>query len=161
MTECEAVRQVIGGMFGLEEALLSDSSAPPFANDQSIFLINASSGINLFTELVSPCQVWMPSYLCASMLRAVERKRLPVRFYEVNGSLTISEFQWLSEVGQGDLVVLIDYFGFPHDKTCTSKLKKIGAWILEDASQALLSRDVGRSADSVIFSQRKKGDAAR
>jgi len=56
--------QIIGGMFGLEEILNPNSSAPPFLDNRSILLANARSGIALLVELLSPAHVWMHSYLC-------------------------------------------------------------------------------------------------
>ena len=97
----------------------------------------------------------MPSYLCASMLDAVDPGVSRTRFYEVGHDLAIASLDWLEGVQKNDLVVLIDYFGFTNDPICAARAKEQGAWVLEDASQALLSGRVGRFSDFILFSPRK------
>ena len=148
---------IIGGMFGLEEIIPNmNSCPPPFLKGRDIFLANGRSGILLLTKLLSPPQVWMPSYLCVGgMLPAVDQSATNLRFYEMNYDLAITSLTWLDDVRSGDLVILIDYFGFPCDSSCATRAKEQGAWVLEDACQALLSKDVGRFSDFVVFSPRK------
>ena len=69
--------------------------------------------------------------------------------------MAIKTMDWLDNVYDNDLIVLIDYFGFPMDISCVNQAKAQGAWILEDASQALLSQHVGHFSDFVLFSPRK------
>jgi dTDP-4-amino-4,6-dideoxygalactose transaminase len=143
-------------MFGLEKIIPNaNDRIPPFLKGRDIFLANARSGIWLLTERLSPSQVWMPSYLCGGMLTAVDQSATKVRFYEVNFDLAMPSSAWLDNVQPGDLVILIDYFGFPCDSSCATWAKEQGAWVLEDAAQALLSGEVGRFSDFVLFSPRK------
>jgi len=153
--ERNAKPRIIGGMFGLEAVPNPNHSPPPFLNDRDILLANARSGISLLVELLSPPQVWMPSYLCGSMLKATGKRRMTAKFYEVNYDLAIPSLEWLDDVRPNDLIVLIDYFGFPCDASCATAAKDQGAWILEDACQALLSKSVGQLADFVLFGPRK------
>ncbi len=147
--------RIIGGMFGLEQTGKLNQSTPYFLNNQALLLLNASSGIWLLVKMLSPPQVWMPSYLCDSILKAVNHEMTGVRFYEVNYDLEVSSLDWLDEVRRNDLVVVIDYFGFPGDKQCADQAKKRGAWILEDACQALLSQHLGQVSDFILLSPRK------
>jgi dTDP-4-amino-4,6-dideoxygalactose transaminase len=78
-----------------------------------------------------------------------------LRFYEVDYDLKVRSNEWVSEVTSGDLVIFIDYFGFPHDRRFAAQVKAKGAWVLEDACQALLSSHVGVISDFVLFSLRK------
>jgi len=149
------VKRIIGGMFGLEQELSLPNKRPPFLKEGDICLVNGRSGITILVELVSAPHIWMPSYLCSSMLKAVERYSSSVRFYEVGYDLTITSRDWLEDVHQGDLVVLIDYFGFDCDESCAIQAKEKGAFVLEDACQALLSRNNGQHADFVLYSPRK------
>jgi dTDP-4-amino-4,6-dideoxygalactose transaminase len=89
------------------------------------------------------------------MIGAIDPNMTVLRFYEVNFDLKVRSNQWVSEVTSGDLVIFIDYFGFPYDRQLGLCVKEKGAWVLEDACQALLSREVGGSSDFVIFSPRK------
>ena len=74
-TKCK----IIGGMFGLEETPNPDCSTPSFLNGRDILLANARSGISLAVELLSPSQVWMPSYLCRVMVEAVPESAATVK----------------------------------------------------------------------------------
>jgi hypothetical protein len=149
--------KIIGGMFGLgRNGFYND--LPPFLKGKSLLLANARSGIALLERKLAPSQIWFPSYLCDVMLRAVtprKENRTQIRFYGINYELEISSLEWVKEVQEGDLVVFIDYFGFPYDKRYVIEAKRKGAWVLEDASQALLSVHIGEDSDFVLYSPRK------
>jgi dTDP-4-amino-4,6-dideoxygalactose transaminase len=89
------------------------------------------------------------------MLTAVESRGTHPRFYEVNYNLAVASLDWLEDVCCGDVVVLIDYFGFAADSACAAPAKEQGAWILEDKCQALLSESTDQFSDFVLFSPRK------
>lgn len=148
-------QRIIGGMFGLADIAACRACPPPYLTGPALFLANARSGIALLTQRLAPVQVWLPSYLCGVIPAAIRRDSTTTRFYEVNGDLVQPSLAWLDEVRPGDLVILVDYFGFPCDTRCAKEAKRLGAWILEDAVQALLSQEVGRFADFVLFSPRK------
>jgi hypothetical protein len=138
-------------MFGLDATFTARASVPPpFIEPGSLLLANARSGIHVLVNELKPGRIWMPSYLCGTMLQGVDARR--VRFYPVDCNLSISEFDGL---GEGDLVVVIDYFGFPAAGWLFEYAKSRRAVVLEDACQALLTEGVGLRADFVLFSPRK------
>jgi dTDP-4-amino-4,6-dideoxygalactose transaminase len=147
--------QVIGGVFDLADPSRIDATAPAFITDNSLLLVNARSGIWLLTQLLSPGQVWLPSYLCGAILEAFDQRTTCVRFYGIDDQLIIPSLDWVGDVERNDLVVLIDYFGFPCDSRCIAALRERGAWVLEDACQALLSSHDQQLADFILFSPRK------
>jgi hypothetical protein len=147
--------QTIGGVFGLGDPLSAEQIVPHFLGDRSILLANARSGLWLAIRQLAPAQVWLPSYLCTDILAATDHPATHVRFYPVDGALRIPWLEWTGEVQRGDLALLIDYFGFPCDMACAAALQKRGAWIIEDACQALLSAYRRDLADVVLFSPRK------
>jgi hypothetical protein len=147
--------RIIGGLIGLEIALHNQKVPPLFLTDRDLFLVNARSGIWLLVNQIRPLQVWIPSFLCYIILEAIDPQTTVRRFYEVDKGLKIISDQWVSEVQEGDLVIFIDYFGFPYDRHLGAHVKERGAWVLEDAVQALLSPHVGGISDFVIFSFRK------
>ena len=146
---------IIGGMFGQPVSIAENSEIPPFINRQSIFLVNARSGIFLLTELLSPRKVWVPSYLCHTILEGVRKAGGCVEFYVVNYDLQIDSYDWIKKVGEGDLVVLIDYFGWTYQKECIDLIKEQGACVLEDASQAMFTEGISRFSDFTLLSPRK------
>lgn len=147
--------QIIGGMFALEDASASGGCRPPFMVGDEVLLANARSGFALLLQLLSPGRVWMPSYFCGHTLQLLGGLGTDVAYYGMDRNLSLSSLQWLERVRPDDLVVLVDYFGFPCDVACKRGVKERGAWLLEDACQALLSADVGELADFVLFSPRK------
>ena len=146
---------LIGGLFGFESTIQTNPSAPEFFGEFSIPLVNARSGIWLLTQILKPDTVWAPSYLCDSMVMAVKATCSSIRFYEVNDHLEIVSGAWIQGVRPGDLVIFIDYFGFPLEANWAARIKEQGGWVLEDASQALLSRNVGQHSDFTLSSPRK------
>src|SRR5689334_20624598 len=85
---CE--ERIIGGMFGLEAPKEIQSAAPHFLTASNLFLVNARSGIALLVDLLSPANVWLPSYLCGSIVDAINRSKAVIKFYEVNYDLEIA-----------------------------------------------------------------------
>src|SRR5690242_7153878 len=110
---------IVGGMFGLDAMLQAVNSPPPFINSDSVLLVNARSGIQLLVERLNPARVWMPSYLCGTMLEGI--RQTPVCFYGVDGSLQATKCEAFKE---GELVVVIDYFGFAAEAELITHAKR-------------------------------------
>jgi len=147
-------RKVIGGVFGLESEVGGAVGPVPFLGGGPRLLGNARSGIWMVVQQTRPGQIWMPSYLCSSMLDGVP-DRARVRYYDVDDTLRVTDPRWIEQVDHDDLVVFIDYFGFPADRQSLGAAKTRGAWVLEDACQAMLTEQVGEAADFVLYSPRK------
>lgn len=87
-------------------------------------------------------RVWMPDWLCHTMVEAAERAGLEVVFYELNiGFLSTLEALDCSGFHNGDTVLMINYFGL-QDLTPTAKAIKEqypNAIVIEDDVQAYWS----------------------
>jgi dTDP-4-amino-4,6-dideoxygalactose transaminase len=151
----DIAKEIIGGMFGLENPLTGSGSKPPFISDDSLLLVNARSGIRLLVERLSPSTVWLPSYLCLCVIDAVKTAGGNVRFYDLKDDLAHPSPKSLSQMRRDDLVLVIDFFGFPTDESWIRQAQERGARVVEDACQALLTKSVGAAADFVLFSPRK------
>lgn len=147
--------RIIGGMFALEGTQAPHYSSPKFLSGNSVQFINARSGIALLMELLMPGRVWMPSYFCGHVLKDVGERATALSYYEVDYFLDLPSLEWVAEVQANDLVIITDYFGYPCDPECKKRVKERGAWLLEDACQALLTENIGQFADFVLFSPRK------
>lgn len=143
----------------MPESVVPISSTLPsnwlFLRESNLFLANGRSGIFILVDLLKPANVWMPSYLCPTMVDAVDQKKTQLKFYEIDYDLQIPSLNWIKQVQAGDLVILIDYFGFPLSAEVVDLVKGQGGYVLEDACQALLSEHVGQHSDFVLFSPRK------
>jgi len=151
-------RQIIGGVFGLHVSEKHESmSLPSYLNTtHSIqYYANARSAIWAILVTLRPKTVWYPSYLCPSMLHIQEIAGIQGRFYPVDTKLQVNDVSWIENVGYGDVVLFIDYFGFQHTAELYDNVKRNGAYVLEDASQALLSENVGAYSDYYVLSPRK------
>lgn len=149
---------IIGGMFGLEIRFRGDSASagqPPILTGPHLRLATARSAFTLLARTLRPANVWLPSYLCGSVLDAFAGWKAHIHFYEVNEDLKISDGAWVNKVESGDLVVFIDYFGFNGWNRHGKQVKGRGAWVVEDACQAMLNHCFSEHADYVIASPRK------
>jgi len=142
-------------MFGLEVQQAKQATRPSILDNKPIYLVNARSAIWLLIKKLQPKHVWMPSYLCHSMTIAAEHAGACICYYPVDEHLKVRHEDWLKKLIPGDLVFLIDYFGFPFDKNICSIIHQSGAWVVEDASQAFLTKTAGIFSDFAIFSPRK------
>lgn len=148
--------KIAGGMFGLEPELRAQlSDPPPFMRPPYQLFLSARCAMDHLIRSLKPPQVWLPSYLCCSMLEAIDRSISTIKFFPVGYDLSVASLDWLEELVPGSLVVLIDYFGFPCDAKLVQEIQARGSLVLEDASQALLSAHVGLHSDFVVYSPRK------
>lgn len=147
--------RIVGGMFGLAEPEPHLASRPTFLNGDATFFVSARSAMRFVIRQRNPRRVWMPSYLCETMLQALEGTGAELVFFPVDYNLQITDCKWLQRLGRHDIVVLISYFGFAIPGDLCRAIRERGALVLEDASQALLSNHVGRHADFVVYSPRK------
>jgi hypothetical protein len=142
-------------MFGFPERLeWAGERRPPIDLDNSLGLANGRCALVVLIERLKPKRVWLPAYLCPSIIAAVKYSGAPLHYFATDYNLQVAPHA-LDDAGPGDLVDLIDYFGFPADRALMAELRDRGAWVLEDACQAMLTRDVGRTADFVLFTPRK------
>lgn len=144
-----------GGMLGLELGTSTRTAEPPFFKSGELLFVNARSALAWLVEALCPNRVWLPSYLCACLVETLYDQGVAAFYFPVNEHLEPQPAAWLQQLRPRDLVVAIDYFGFPCPPWFPEQVRQAGAWLVEDASQALLTADVGRQADFVIFSPRK------
>jgi dTDP-4-amino-4,6-dideoxygalactose transaminase len=144
---------LIGGMLGLE--LGSAGQPAPFLKGGELLFVNARSALAWLVETLCPSRVWLPSYLCSAVARPLLDHGVATYFFPINDHLEPWPGPWLKQLQPRDLVVAIDYFGFPCPPWFPEQVRQSGAWFVSDASQALLSAGAGQLADFVLFSPRK------
>lgn len=145
---------LLGGVFGLERIGSTRSAIPAFLGGSPLLMVNARSCLWALLRNLKPRQVWLPGYLCKSIVHATRQAGAHYSFYEVDYDLKNPELTWLEKVQPNDLVLVIAYFGFPADRTLCQAAKERGAVVVLDASQALLTQD-GTLVDFVFYSPRK------
>ncbi len=147
---------IMGGVFGWEFPVNQhDHSRSVLELGRQLRLANGRSAINILVDQLRPSTIWLPSYLCDSILLGIENFNGRILFYPVDINLKIHNLDWLDHVSAGDLVLVVDYFGWRPESKTFSYIRSTGALVLEDASQALLTSDVGSGVDYLLFSPRK------
>jgi hypothetical protein len=145
----------IGGLLGIEEITTKPSEDPGFFDGSHLCLTDARSGIWLLVELLSPKTVWMPSFVCKVMIEAVEKAGVPVCHFELDYDMRMKSSDWTDQVQPNDLVIFLDYMGYPSHADCANQIREKKAWILDDASQAWPSNVQSEIADFTLYSPRK------
>jgi len=146
----------MGGVFGFPDHFSSKSTSPGFLSGEPILLFNARSGIKLVVDQLKPGRVWLPSFLCSTILTAIDASVSTLRFYPVGEHLSVISEEFLSDLQPDDLFLCIDYFGFPFDKDLLEEVKRSGCKILRDCSQALFfDFQDDQYCDFHLFSPRK------
>src|SRR3954447_13692310 len=147
---------ILGGAFGLETMASGDTaSTPVFAGANTSYFLNLRCALSAFCEANPPRSVWLPSYLCSSLLDPFVKKRIPIRYYPVNSRLAVECDTWIDAVERGDLIIPIHYFGFPMAGFPAPALAQKGAIIVEDASPALFLPQQFPESSCILYSPRK------
>lgn len=155
----------VGGVFGLPEACPWMPRRPrqttypwnsPSDRTRTVeWLANSRCALWRILDARRPRRLWLPSYLCDTLLESARMSGTEVRFFPMTGSLLPDGKRWLSEVEPSDAVLMIDYFGFLAPEVWWQVIRSTGCLSIEDASQALLTDGVGRFSDYVLYSPRK------
>ncbi len=146
---------IIGGKFGLPIDWVEYDQPPSFLSGKPILFFNARSAILWIISELEPEHIWLPSYLCASILSAVKPTSARVQFYETNKLQKLKDIRFIKKVKRGDVFLYIDYFGFPFLKEEPSALIAEKAFVIRDCSQSLFFDPSKSSADFTLFSPRK------
>lgn len=136
----------LGGYFEME---LASQYGLPHGNQPSYYYQSARAAFRALLEVVKPARVWLPFYICDSMISSVADQGLSVKFYSQTDLLDFD----LPEVNSNDVVLIVNYFGL-HDDKIKKKLEIINRYqVVVDNSQALFSPPVDCLA--TIYSPRK------
>ena len=118
-------------------------------------LVNGRSVLFYLCKNLSPPTVWLPSYICSSLVEVLKFQGVDYQFYPVDLDLRVGNREWIQKIRRQDLVLFIDYFGFDLHRSAIPEAKLKGAWILQDAAQGLLSNYGRPQADFVLYSPKK------
>lgn len=105
--------------------------------------------------------ILMPDLICDVMTEPLCRLGLQARYYRCEPLCSISVDELQAQIDERTQAVLaVHHFGFPVDlRAVAACCEQAGVPLIEDASQALFSRDparpVGQSGAAVLFSFRK------
>lgn len=148
-------REIIGGLFGLEPPFMEKGKeASPFAGCSLDYFLSARCALYTVCQSLKPRRAWLPSYLCSAILDPFRNLSVPIRYYDAGPNFQAGT-GWIAEVGPGDLVLLIHYFGFPNTTFPAALLKRRGAVLIEDGSQGLFVKQQYPESSCIVYSPRK------
>ena len=150
-------QRVVGSVFALQEPepFSQTNRDRPFLQQGVLYLASARGAFCLLARVMRPRRVWLPSYLCSSIVEGFQAADVAVEFFPVGKDLRCGSTAWLQQIESGDMVLRIHYFGFPNIDPVFQAATARGACLVDDAAQALLSAGVGNGADFMVFSPRK------
>jgi len=152
------LRKEIGSEFdisteSLAEALcgkVSIRSKKFFGNAVDIvYLSNGRAAIKfILTHILRKKQInrcWLPSYLCElSIVQPFKELNLSYEFYNVKEGLQVDIRYLSSRVKKGDLILVLDYFGFSPTKEVINflqEMKDYGIPVLWDLTHSFLTKN--------------------
>ena len=133
---------MIGGEYEVDLSLQRDGFVPEV---DTYYYASGRAALYQILLSLSPHhkrRVWMPDWLCYSMVEATKKAEFDVRFYELDeeykattGALDHSGFR------DGDIVLMVNYFGLQDLMPVTQKIKNAypTAIVIEDDVQAFWS----------------------
>ena len=134
----------IGGYFGLE---LGRGRDYPHAG--ALHLNSARNAFLHILESVRPSRLYLPSYLCKSMMGPLSRTGIPHEFYHIDERLEIAS---LPDTGSSERILYVNYFGVKAQYS-TRLAQRYGQSLVLDNSQAFLAANTPGTA--CIYSPRK------
>lgn len=151
--------RVIGGEYELtsvpEKAMLTEKYYKYASGRAALYQILMSIKLTTF-------KVWLPDWLCESMIDAVRKTGIDYGFYRLGNDLRMDVEQFVVEnklISENDAIVLVNYFGLVDMEQTIQQLrdKKVFSVIIEDDVQALFSFLDGKphAADYRFTSLRK------
>ena len=124
-------------------------------------LIGAINSIAVHFNLKKEITVWVPSFICDTVIYLLETYNIKVRYYPITKNL---EPNWIKmeykSFSEGDIFLLIHYFGFEMPIQEVIKLCKTNKmYLIEDCAHSVVPQigkgGIGTYGDAAIFGLRK------
>lgn len=112
---------------------------------------SARAAFAALLHATSPRAVWMPTYICDSMLQPVLQAGIPVRYYALRPNFHVGE-QFGPE--EGEILLYVDYFGICASAEAATRERFGGPRLVLDHSQAFFSGP-DAACLATIYSPRK------
>lgn len=115
---------------------------------KDILVTNARSALYSILQALGTKKIWVPSYLCESILHDT----YDLKFYEVNEKLKPNK-TFIKKIKKNDVVLVMNYFGISPENDFIEEIKDKKAICIEDSAQSLFSK--GELADYTFYSLTK------
>ena len=151
------MQNVIGGEFKIQ----IPDGFPLCVNPVNLFCSGrgAFSAIlnHLFSKKDDGRKILLPDYLCSSITKVCIDKKIPYSFYHVQANLLPDASDLLGEVNDGDIVLLVSYFGMIKTESAAKVIKEkcLKATVIIDDVQNFYTTEKSSVADYRFNSYRK------
>lgn len=127
------MQDMMGGFFGLE---LPEYGNFPYPEGSCCAYVNSGRAAFecLLRNMPQPERIWVPHFICDTVLQAPERLGIPVKRYACTAQLE----PILPDTGAHDLVLLVNYFGLT-GKAVEQAAAQLAGRCIVDATTALYS----------------------
>ena len=114
---------------------------------------NARSAFAALVETISPQRVWLPAYICEGLIAEQWRER--IRYYPVRVGFDPHLATLDREATPGDLVLAVDFFGFPPQPEFLKFIARRRDLLFVDDRAQALDAGIEPWADWTLYSPRK------
>ncbi len=124
----------IGGFFELET---SSKCSPYHCTGNLISLNTGRASLNYILRQIHPRKLYLPFYICDSMVSAVQANNIDIQYYPLDKNLDpVIDFS----VDGNECIIYVNYFGL---KTVTVKnlIRKFGSSVIVDNVQAFFEKN--------------------
>ena len=127
------MQDIMGGFFGLELPVYNNF---PYEESPCCAFVNSGRAAFecLLQNMPRPARVWVPRFICNTVLEALEHLGISVCRYSCDAQLAPE----LPEIGGLDMVLLVNYFGLTEPQILAAAARYPGQCII-DATTALYS----------------------
>lgn len=134
MSACPPRGAVMGGVIPPQRSDFRCADFP-FASSSSCVWVN--SGRAAFECILHSLpqrigRVWLPRFICNTLLQPLERMRLPVRFYEVDAQMHPVP---VPDIATDDVLVAVNYFGLTAEAVA-QVVEQVPCTVVVDATTA-------------------------
>lgn len=129
------MKQYIGGFLELELFLRPG----PGYHAGALALQNARACVSHIISQTRMQRVWLPYYTCNALLEPFEKAGVPYHFYPLNQELEVDSTKVPSQLGAGEYIVYINYFGLKNSYV-RELVEQYGNQILIDNTQDFFAR---------------------
>lgn len=135
----------LGGYFGLELPASREPAMPGALRFQS-----GRACLAALLEAAAPSRLWMPAYICDSMLLPLRKLGIPHALYGIDAAMRVAPGL---EMANGELILYVNYFGLCGEGERDAVARFGAARVILDRAQAFYAP--ARQALATIYSPRK------
>jgi len=116
----------IGGEFEIDPQIFEDINFESYKNDQFLFSNGRSAlmAIMKFAASMNSSVIYIPYYICESVVFACQKSGFKIEFYELTSEFSFP-IEKINEIEINATILTVNYFGFINDAKIIKQIKAI------------------------------------